>query len=599
LIPTQSSLKGPMRYELLPSRHIVFRLLCIFVCLAVAPVLGPVAAQTGSVTVIEGGTLIDGTGAPAVANSTVVIQGDRILSVGRAGEVNIPAGARRIDARGQFLIPGLTDGHVHLRDWAHDLYLVYGVTSVIEQGGDSYWWDIAQKEAVEKGKIRGPRIFTAGTAFRCRGTGMYDARVARCDSEEFQPANLRRRIQDLAHAGAAWINIGQFVPPPLIQVMTEEAHKQGIPVCGTTLYPREAVAAGVDAFTHVYPITIGAASEAQRVTEWRERDRVAAWQDINGLNYLMPASADPYLEMLLKNKVYLIPVLVTDMRALHSHLEEFDRDTAKLLNDPELDYIPKAELRRRLLGSMEDRVQPLAIGKFGSTDPESQQQRQFQQSYHNTEAFLREYVKRGGKVLPGSDQSLGTELHHELQLLVDAGLTPMQAIESATLWPAQFLRKENELGTIRPGRFADILLLDANPLDNIANTKRIRAVIKGGVSQELRFHRDYVNPIPHPPEGAGNLSVNPLPQLKAFAPGVATEQSGSLQLKIRGSDFIPRSMVEFDSTRLQTKFVSETELTATVPAYMTDRVGSFKVTVYTPGPGGGMSEASYFIVKFK
>jgi hypothetical protein len=556
-------------------------------------------AQAPPVMVIEGATVIDGTGAASVPNAVVVISGNRISAVGRSGDVKIPSGAKRIDARGQFLIPGLIDAHAHLRDWAHELYLVYGITSIIDEGGEVPWWYIAQKEAVDRGKIRGPRIFTAGRDIRCRGTGMFDAREPSCDSEEFKPANLQRQIQELVHAGVAKLNIGQFVPPPLIKVIVEEAHRQGVPVSSTTFYTHEAIAAGVDAFAHVYPMTVGAQSDEQRRQVWRERERVSAWQDINGLNYLMPDAAEDFLAEALKRQVYFIPILVTDMKALHGRQEEFDRDNARLLRTPDLDYIPKSDLYKRIIGSYEDRIQPLAIGRFGSTDPQSEEYRQFHQSYQNTQSFLRSYVERGGKVLAGTDQSLGTEMHHELQLLVDAGLSPMHALQAATLWPAQFLRRENDVGTIRTGRFADVLFLDADPLADIRNTERIHAVVKGGVLEDLRFHRDFVNPIAYIPSHAGNMSENPVPKLTEISPAVATEGNGGIDLTVHGSGFAPSSVVAFDSTRVRTKFVSDTELVATIPAHLTDRVGTFKLVVQTPAPGGGTSGPAYLIVKFK
>ena len=113
--------------------------------------------------VIEGGTLIDGTGAPPLSDAVILIEGRRISDVGRKGQVVYPSGARIIDARGKFILPGLINGHVHYKHWSGELYLAHGVTTVVDLGNVTEWI-LAQKEGIAKGKIRGPRILASGNA---------------------------------------------------------------------------------------------------------------------------------------------------------------------------------------------------------------------------------------------------------------------------------------------------------------------------------------------------------------------------------------------------------------------------------------------------
>ena len=123
----------------------------------------PLWAQ-GRAVVIQGGTLIDGTGRPAVEDAVVVFEGGRIQEVGKRGEVKIPRGAQVIDAKGKTILPGLIDGHCHYWEWLGELYLAYGVTTCPDINNSPTEWIIAQKEGIQKGKIRGPRLWISGHA---------------------------------------------------------------------------------------------------------------------------------------------------------------------------------------------------------------------------------------------------------------------------------------------------------------------------------------------------------------------------------------------------------------------------------------------------
>ena len=558
--------------------------------LLIAPAAGRAQSQRDAVLAVTGGTLIDGTGAGPVGDAVIVVRGHRIASVGTAATVSIPAGARRIDARGRFIIPGFIDAHAHLRDdWMHELFLVHGVTSVVDQGSHVAWI-LAQQDAIARAKIRGPRIFTSGATFRCRG--------ASCRADDYSAERLRARVKALVGAGANLITVGQFESPESLAALTDEAHKQGVPISGETFYIREASLSGFDAIPHSYALSIGAVPDDVRakVVKAGETDEPI---EFNPLAYLVPPARDELLDRLLKNKVFVVPMLVKDMKVLHDRQAEFREENARLLSTQDLDYIPIADIAQSVL-SLGYVAPPTSAGgllRLGDADERSERYRGYKQGYRNVQAFLAQYVSRGGKVLAGTDlpnySIPGIALHHELRLLVDAGLTPMQALQAATAWPAEFLRKDADVGTIRPGRFADMVIVDANPIEDIKHTMRISTVLKGGIAEELAYHRDYRNPIPSPP-------VSQAPRLTAIAPDVVTQQDAPLELTLRGRDFVPESVVTVNGIRVPTRYLSGGRLTATIPPALVEDVGTLAIRVANPPrPVSGTSDALYLIVRFR
>ena len=215
--------------------------------------------------------------------------------------------------------------------------------------------------------------------------------------------------------------------------------------------------------------------------------------------------------------------------------------------------------------------------------------------------FLGQFVRAGGRIYAGTDSSAATtpglSLHHEMQLLVDAGLTPMEAIMAATSNGAAVLGLERTLGTVEEGKAADLVLVDANPLQEITNTTKIFRVIKDGRVVDTTYHADYEIPIRRPGPESKHL-YNPLPVVRDLVPPVAVE-GASVTIRVVGRGFTPSSVVKFDGRAVDTRWVSSTELAATLAPQHTARVGTFLTTVETPKPGGGLSEPVEFIVTFR
>ncbi len=221
--------------------------------------------------------------------------------------------------------------------------------------------------------------------------------------------------------------------------------------------------------------------------------------------------------------------------------------------------------------------------------------------YKNFQAFLVKFHKAGGVILAESDTASyvlpGVSLHREMELLVDAGLTPLDAIIAATRAPAQFFRKDLKVGTLEPGKLADLVVLDADPLVDIRNTKKIRMVIKDGVVQDTSYHADFAQPLPR--NVPDTVEGNAVPAISLLSPTITTEGAASTTITVKGRSFLRGCVVMFRGERVPTRFKDDSTLEATVPARLLAAVGTFPVVVWNPPPGGGPSIAAYFMVNFK
>src|ERR1700731_3011309 len=197
--------------------------------LLVAAAFSAAQAQTPApITVIQGGLLIDGTGRPPIENSVIVIEGDRFKTIGRSGEVAIPAGAQVIDVKGKTVMPGFIDGHCHWEAFWGELYLHLGITTCVEiETNQDGPWALAQKEGTNMGKIRGPRIWPSGQALGARmgeleteGSRAWRGFIAIDNAEQ-----ARAAVQAKKKDGYDVIKLSEFLTPDLVKAVAEEAHR--------------------------------------------------------------------------------------------------------------------------------------------------------------------------------------------------------------------------------------------------------------------------------------------------------------------------------------------------------------------------------------
>jgi imidazolonepropionase-like amidohydrolase len=394
-------------------------------------------------------TVIDATGALPMPDMTVVITGDRITEVGRSGRVTVPRGARVMNATGKYLIPGLWDMHVHL-SWtkagALPVLIANGVTSVRDLGGRLVELD-EWRTKIAAGLLTGPRIVRAGPILNGQKFNTYQMVSG-------TPEETRGVVRALKEVGVDFLKTHRRMPRDSYFALIDEAKKQGLTLVGhipMTVTPEEASDAGQATIEHTETLFEGTFTAALKGRKLPDAIRQFRAND-----------AEQLFARFVKNQTVVDPTLI----AFRSYVE---------LSDPSSPPDPRS---RYVALSLKKEWQKLI--KPASAEDLAEMKA--------TVAELREVVRQmnrsGVTLVAGSDiagpRVPGFSLHDELVLLVEAGLTPMQALQAATLTPAKVLNKAKDLGSIATGKLADLILLDANPLDDIRNTQRIRAVIVNG-----------------------------------------------------------------------------------------------------------------------
>jgi imidazolonepropionase-like amidohydrolase len=541
--------------------------------------LNPAWSQNETL-VIEGGTLIDGTGRAPIKDSVVVIEGSRIKAVGTKGNVTYPAQVQVIRADGRTVLPGLIDAHVHFLDFMPELFLHFGVTTVYDTANPTEWI-LAQRDAQKKGKIKGPRMFVTGLIIDGppgRG-GENPARAGYL--VHVQTADEARvAVRKLIQQGVDAIKVYEGLGIDSLKAVVEEAHKAGLEVVGHTRDAREATQVGMRFIEHPAPIVHSTLDPAK--VKALEEGRLP-----NAQSEMDPASFGSLIDLLVRNGVYFNPTLT---RGAPESRGWFDV-AVKLLEDPSAQFMTEAR-----------RESWLTAAKAA----DATQIPRTTESLLKVRDFIRRFVRAGGKVITGPDSGprssvtnlAGLAMHVEMEALVNAGLTPMQAILASTKWSAELLHKEKDLGTVEPGKLADIILIEGDPLADIRATSNIRAVVLDGKLVDTRLNPNFRNPLPRtfyvdiPLEYMG-------PEISGITPGIARAGDRGVSLQVTGTRFNPRSFIRFDTTDLRTRFVSDSILTATLDDALLKDVGTYAVTVVNPGSGGSPSNATYFIVNFR
>ena len=429
-------------------------------------------------------TVIDATGAPPKSNSTVLIDGEKISAIGPDSSLQIPSGARVIDATGKFLIPGLADMHIHLmgagepagsREFILPLLIANGITTVRDMGGD-----VAQlkklKKGIDTGELLGPQIFFTGPYLDGNPPYFQPSVIVQT------PAEAAAAVHKLKSEGVDFIKVQSGLKPDAYFAIAEAAHKENIRFVGhvpDSISAAQASDAGQASIEHLTGILLACSS---RETELRQQQlnpparketprqtslRQRAWQQAV-LDTYSPEKAQQLYAKLLANRTWQVPTLPLLIELA------FLTPATDHANDPNLKYIPQ-NLRQIW---KQGRAESLANKTSGD----------FLLRAKLVEASLKavgDMHAAGIPIMAGTDSTApnlvpGFALHDSIADLVRVGLTPMQALQAATSKPAEFLNRTTEQGTIAPGQRADLVLLDANPLEDIHNTEKIHAVILKG-----------------------------------------------------------------------------------------------------------------------
>jgi imidazolonepropionase-like amidohydrolase len=400
---------------------------------------------------ISGATLVDSSGAPAVQDSVILIEDGVITAVGKRGQVAVPNDAARLDATGKWAIPGLWDMHAHYEqvEWG-PIYLASGVTTVRDVGNE---FDFVRTlhdalDRVDHPAI-GPYLEFAGII---DGSGPTQVGAVIADS----PEEATSWVERYRSAGAQQIKIYSSVKPEIVKAITAAAHARGMTVTGHV--PRgmtaiDAVMDGMDQINHLEYLGSYFAAYPQS-TDGR--------LDPTGIPELQIGSdrASQLIEILRQRGTVLDPTLATyELWAHTAPLDQLEPGVRHL--PPQLKQAldsPPAGAERRPLVEMQEKIRREAIRRLHAA---------------------------GVVMVAGTDQGIpGYSLHREIELYVEAGFTPLEALQSATIHAARAVGRERDVGSLQVGRRADVVLLDADPLADIRNTRRVWRTVAAGVVYE-------------------------------------------------------------------------------------------------------------------
>jgi imidazolonepropionase-like amidohydrolase len=442
---------------------------------ALPSVLSSPAAAAADVTVLTGATLIDGTDAPAQQDVTIVLAGEEILWTGQRRSMPPVDGARVIDLRGKYVIPGLWDMHTHSgadEQITIPLHMANGVTSVREMWG---FPEIhAVRDRIERGELLGPRFTIASTII----DGPHS--VWAPQSTEIGTAEEAREAVRVAEEGNAdFLKIYTYVPREAYFALVAEARRAGLPVVGHQpgrLNVREVSDAGMRCFEHMNAMPTATSTREEEILRTindtpvdpanpRGLSNMIRELDLEASLSHSPSKAAELYDRLARNGSWQSPTL-TVLRVMSSPADTYT-------SDPRLKYIPQ---------SSKD-FWATHIKNFVPSTPEDiARHRDYLRFRLN---MVGEMDRAGVRIIGGTDTPNpyvfpGFAAHDELALLVEAGLSPMRALQTMTRDAAQFLGLEQTMGTVRQGKVADLLVLDANPLADITNTQKIHAIFTRG-----------------------------------------------------------------------------------------------------------------------
>ena len=452
---------------------------------------GKLNAQSRPVAIV-GGTLIDGAGRPPITDAAVVFQEGRIRDAGERVKITVPEGAEVIDAKGRAILPGLIDGHCHYRDWMGELYLAYGVTACPNISNNPVDWIIAQREGVRSGSIRGPRVWAAGNVIDGpppEGAGGLRRQRTSLIVENEEEA--RKTVRMLVEKGVDGVKLFERLAPPVARAAADEARRLGRPVFGHSLDIFAAAEAGYQSVEHSWSVLYTSIQDVKKKADL-DRARMTGKIDTAEAHiHMEPAMFDRIIKVMVEKNVHWSPTWATWFRPLSPHAEEMKRREVTLLKDPRLGYLPSYILRDR----------ESFFAKYEKATPEKRNQ--LMSGYKMIQEFVRRFAAAGGKIHSGSDPNHvvpGYALHAELEMLTEAGLSPLQAIQTATINVAQAWRKDKDYGSVEKGKLADLVIVRGDPLQSISVTQNVEMVFMAGKKMDITYHADYKNPIPRPIE---------------------------------------------------------------------------------------------------
>lgn len=416
--------------------------------------------------------VIDGTGAPAIADQTILISGGKITSIGPSSSARAPAGANRMDFTGYSALPGLVGMHDHLFYPAggglfHDmvftfprLYLALGVTTIRTTGAVEPYTDLEIKKQIDAGKTPGPKINPTGPYLE--GPGTFAIQMHQLSS----PEDARKTVDYWIAEGARSFKAYNFLTRDELKAAAEEAHKHGLKITGhlCSIGFREAAEAGIDDLEHGLTVDTEffPGKQPDVCPNPNQATAAAAQLDVNG----------PEIQTTIKT-------LVAHHVAITSTLPVFEQFLPSRPDVPQKVLELLSDEARKAYQANRVRVASRKDSPWPAMFPKEMQ-------------FERAFVQQGGTLLAGLDPTgiggiiAGFGDQREVELLVEAGFTPLEAIKIATLNGAQFLGEAEHIGSLAPGKQADIMLVKGDPSTKIEDIENVDLVFKDGVGWDSK-----------------------------------------------------------------------------------------------------------------
>ena len=596
-----------------------------------------VDAQGQGVLVVQGGTLIDGNGGAPVPNSVIVMQGGRITAVGRAGQVQIPAGAQVINAAGKWVTPGLIDAKANW-NWEYgEGMLHWGVTSAMVSGGKGNDIGIAERDAINHGIFPGPRLYEA--VINLRGGGVDGKKPDNFKPGDYgkiahTPEEARQLARDLVAMSADFIAAADGDgPPEVFAAYADEAHKAGKAAVfravgpGTRAY--DAAQAGADVLIHTGNVGVELAKDPAK---WKTYIALPpyAYADMDD------AKIGPMVKHLVDHHTALEPDLMATARGLHKNWKRVQQEDREVFDDPNIRaYYDE--------GAIVDLWQNVDSVENWLTPDQIDRRRK---GFANQMKFLKAFVDGGGHIVAASDISQsgpGIGVQQEMSAYEeDVGLTPMQALQAGTKWTADAFRIK-DIGTVEVGKFGDLDIVDADPTQTILNLRKIDTVIQNGKVVDRSYHPHYAGgmfenpsndspPVIDTPDWVGSLKrvtanrffrggvnfagevaprpavddpgASPSPGIEALSLHTIIRGSPAQTVTLTGFHFVKRSQVFADGIAIPTKVLDATKIEASLDQNLLSRAGRIELRVRNPEPldtpqWGGTSNAASIVVPFE
>src|SRR5215468_6426756 len=474
--------------------------------LALTTLTNTQAQQAPATLLIRGATIIDGIADAPIRDRSLLIEGNTIRGLLPA-DAPAPAGAQVLDLTGKFIIPGLFDSHVHWDPFMGELLVNHGVTSILAL-------DNLPKALRSRSQAAHdlPRLFHTGAR------PQFNANSSEADISQ----QLRNWLQ--SEPDMAWFPQYNQRFSRAYKFAAEEAHKAGFLVFSHTDHAPDSVRDGIDILEHVWGYGEALMSP----------DEIKAFQDGKMLTWATRlndwSKLDAWMTDAIRRGVYMNPTMNYEWGGMSRRSPQRELEDYRVISNPDLVYFPRNMsesilARNRQIKNYSSRYDSMPwVPKLPVED-----RKEFEAGFNNVREFNKRWVAAGGKIQAGTDIITGgipgLALHHEMEMLVESGLTPMQALKAASSWSAELVEGKNKargearIGSIRAGNFADLVVVSADPLSNISNTKKIERVMKNGRWVELSYHPEYFT------------FVRPARSLAAatFAPVISSIQPSSVK----------------------------------------------------------------------